>query len=234
MKHEERIHFLLSLQEHPELYSDEQLQQMLVNSPEMSELFIQLALTKQAYVKQETEEELISVEKEWEKFHSKHSAEIEAINQKGHAVAEKSLFKRLTSRIPYRFAASFIGMLFVAGMMLAGVHIIHMVSHSRQQTAQTEPSASVMANHIIPTDTLRTDTSKASPSIIFDNIPLETMLPQIATYYNKKVEFLNESSCQLRFYFVWRKENELEVTLHRLNRFESVKAKLKDNKIVVE
>ena len=54
MKHEERIHFLLSLQEHPELYSDEQLQQMLVNSPEMSELFIQLALTKQAYVKQET------------------------------------------------------------------------------------------------------------------------------------------------------------------------------------
>ena len=39
---------------------------------------------------------------------------------------------------------------------------------------------------------------------------------------------------QLRFYFVWKPEEGLDVTLHRLNLFESITVELTDNKIVLE
>ena len=53
MEHEERIRILLSMQEHPELYSDKQIQQMLDDDLELAELLEQVAWTKQAFVKQE-------------------------------------------------------------------------------------------------------------------------------------------------------------------------------------
>ena len=60
------------------------------------------------------------------------------------------------------------------------------------------------------------------------------MLSQIAAYYNKEVEFLNDNARQFRFYFVWKPDEGLDVTLHRLNLFESVSVELNSDKIVVE
>ena len=50
------------MQEHPELYSDEQLRQMIADDPELMELLEQLALTKRVFVKRETDNEAIPVE----------------------------------------------------------------------------------------------------------------------------------------------------------------------------
>ena len=60
------------------------------------------------------------------------------------------------------------------------------------------------------------------------------MLEQIAAYYNKEVEFQNDDVRQLRFYFVWKQDETLDVVLHRLNLFESVNVELKSDKIIVE
>ena len=60
------------------------------------------------------------------------------------------------------------------------------------------------------------------------------MLPKIAAYYNKEVIFQNSDARQLRFYFVWKQDETLDIVLHRLNLFESITIELKDNKIVVE
>lgn len=70
--------------------------------------------------------------------------------------------------------------------------------------------------------------------IVFDNVALEKMLSQIASYYNKEVEFQNDNARQFRFYFVWKPDEGLDVTLHRLNLFESVSVELNSDKIVVE
>lgn len=60
------------------------------------------------------------------------------------------------------------------------------------------------------------------------------MLPQIASYYNKEVDFQNVDARQFRFYFVWKQDETLGVVLHRLNLFESITVELKSDKIVVE
>ena len=62
MEKQDKIHLLLSMQEHPEQYTDEQLLQMLADDPELAEQLEQLALTKQTFVKHEADEEAVPVD----------------------------------------------------------------------------------------------------------------------------------------------------------------------------
>ena len=231
MEQQDKIRLLLSMQEHPEQYTDEQLQQMIADDPELAEQLEQLALTKQAFVKQEADEEAILVEDEWQKFAAEHAEELEALEKDEPHTAT---IKKLMGILPYKVAASIIGILFTAGVAFAAIHIARMVSHSKPQTIQTEQTISDKPISALPTDTIKTDTTTSTKPVVFDNVALDKMLPQIAAYYNKEVNFQNSDARQLRFYFVWKQDETLDIVLHRLNLFESITIELKDNKIVVE
>ena len=233
MEHEERIRILLSMQEHPERYSDKQIQQMLDDDSELAELLEQVAWTKQAFVKQEADEEVVPVEEEWQKFSANHAEELDAIVRDNESGAKTAFIRRLTGLFPSKFVASFVGVLVTASLAFAAIHIVRMASINRQ-AVQTEQHVSSHPNDILPTDTIKSDTVTTAQSIVFDNVPLEKMLAQIATQYQKGVEFNNDEARHLRFYFVWKPNEGLEVTLHRLNLFESITIELKDNMIVVE
>ena len=231
MEQQDKIRLLLSMQEHPEQYTDEQLQQMIADDPELAEQLEQLALTKQAFVKQEADEEAILVEDEWQKFAAEHAEELEALEKDEPHTAT---IKKLMGILPYKVAASIIGILFTAGVAFAAIHIARMVSHSKPQTIQTEQTISDKPISALPTDTIKTDTTTSTKPVVFDNVALDKMLPQIAAYYNKEVNFQNSDARQLRFYFVWKQDETLDIVLHRLNLFESITIELKDNKIIVE
>ena len=233
MEHEEKIRILLSMQEHPERYSDEQIQQMLDDDLELSELLEQLAWTKQAFVKQEADEEVAPVDEEWRKFSASHAEELDTIVRDNESGAKTAFIRHLTGIIPSKFVASFVGVLVTASLAFAAIHMVRLSSINRQ-AVQTEQHVSSHPNDILPTDTLKSDTVTTAQSIVFDNVPLEKMLAQIATQYQKGVEFNNDEARHLRFYFVWKPNEGLEVTLHRLNLFESITIELKDNKLVVE
>ena len=233
MEHEERIRILLSMQEHPELYSDKQIQQMLADDLELAELLEQLTLTKQAFVKQEADEEVVPVDEVWRKFRASHAEELDTIVRDNESGAKTAFIRHLTGIIPSKFVASFVGVLVTASLAFAAIHIVRIASNNRQ-AVQTEQHVSSHPNDILPTDTLKSDTVITTQSIVFDNVPLEKMLAQIATQYQKGVDFNNDEARHLRFYFVWKPNEGLEVTLHRLNLFESITIELKDNMIVVE
>ena len=233
MEHEEKIRILLSMQEHPERYSDKQIQQMLDDDSELAELLEQVAWTKQAFVKQEADEEVVPVEEEWRKFSANHAEELDAIVRDNESGAKTAFIRRLTGLFPSKFVASFVGVLVTASLAFAAIHIVRMASINRQ-AVQTEQHVSSHPNDILPTDTIKSDTVITAQPIVFDNVPLEKMLAQIATQYQKGVEFNNDEARHLRFYFVWKPNEGLEVTLHRLNLFESITIELKDNKLVVE
>ena len=190
-----------------------------------------LALTKQAFIKREVEKESVPVDEEWEKFAAEHADELEALEKDEPRTAT---IKKLMGILPYKVAASIIGILFTAGVAFAAIHIVRMVSHSKPQAMQAEQTISDKPTSTLPTDTIKTDTTTSTKPIVFDNVALDKMLPQIAAYYHKGVDFQNADARQLRFYFVWKQNETLEVVLHRLNLFESITIELKDNKIVVE
>ena len=170
MEHEERIRILLSMQEHPELYSDKQIQQMLDDDLELAELLEQVAWTKQALVKQEVNEEIIPVEEEWRKFSASHTEELDAIVRNNESGAKTAFIRQLTGIFPSKFVASFVGALVTASLTFAAIHIVRMASNNRQ-AVQTEQHVSSHPNDILPTDTLKSDTVTTVQSIVFDNVP---------------------------------------------------------------
>ena len=192
-----------------------------------------LALTKQAFVKREVEKESVPVDEEWEKFAAEHAEELEALEKDEPRTAT---ITRLMGILPYKVAASIIGILFTAGVAFAAIHIVrHFVGGDlKSPTQEVRISNSSQPSPALPTDTVKTDTTTTTKPIVFDNVALDKMLPQIASYYNKEVEFLNTDARQLRFYFVWKQDETLDVVLHRLNLFESITVELKSDKIVVE
>ena len=190
-----------------------------------------LALTKQAFIKREVEKESVPVDEEWQKFAVEHADELEALEKDEPRTAT---ITRLMGILPYKVAASIIGILFTAGVAFAAIHIVRMVSNPKPQAIQTEQTISAKPTSALPTDTVKTDTTANAKPIVFDNVALDKMLPQIASYYNKEVEFQNADARQLRFYFVWKQDETLDVVLHRLNLFESITVELKSDKIVVE
>ena len=192
-----------------------------------------LALTKQAFVKREVEKESVPVDEEWEKFAAEHAEELEALEKDEPRTAT---ITRLMGILPYKVAASIIGILFTAGVAFAAIHIVrHFVGEDvKSPTQEVRISNSSQPSPALPTDTVKTDTTANAKPIVFDNVALDKMLPQIASYYNKEVDFQNADARQLRFYFVWKQDETLDVVLHRLNLFESITIELKSDKIVVE
>ena len=192
-----------------------------------------LALTKQAFVKREVEKESVPVDEEWEKFAAEHAEELEALEKDEPRTAT---IKKLLGIVPYKVAASIIGILFTAGVAFAAIHIVrHFVGEDvKSPTQEVRISNPSQPSPALPADTVKTDTTANAKPIVFDNVALDKMLPQIASYYNKEVDFQNVDARQFRFYFVWKQDETLDVVLHRLNLFESITVELKSDKIVVE
>ena len=192
-----------------------------------------LALTKQAFVKREVENESVPVDEEWQKFAAEHADELDALEKDEPRTAT---ITRLMGILPYKVAASIIGILFTAGVAFAAIHIVrHFVGEDvKSPTQEVQIPNSSQPSPALPTDTVKTDTTTTTKPIVFDNVALDKMLPQIASYYNKEVEFQNTDARQFRFYFVWKQDETLDVVLHRLNLFESITVELKSDKIVVE
>ena len=192
-----------------------------------------LALTEQAFIKREVEKESVPVDEEWQKFAAEHADELDALEKDEPPTAT---IKKLMGIFPYKVAASIIGIVFTVGVAFAAIHIVrHFVGGDlKSPTQEVRISNSSQPSPALPTDTVKTDTTTTTKPIVFDNVALDKMLPQIAAYYHKGVDFQNADARQLRFYFVWKQDETLEVVLHRLNLFESITVELKSDKIVVE
>jgi len=131
-----------------------------------------------------------------------------------------------------KIAASLIGVLLVSGIAFATIQIVR---YAQQDTPKPEEVINTPKPAIItPTDTLTTDTIAIPQPIIYDNIPLEKMLPEIAAHYDTKVTFVNEEARQLRFRFVWNPQKGIDLVVSDLNQFERLTVTLNDNQITVE
>ena len=84
----------------------------------------------------------------------------------------------------------------------------------------------------LPADTVKTDTIPTEP-YVFNNVPLDSMLTAIAAAHGISVEFENEAVRQLRFHFVWKREDSLSRVVEKLNTFEAVNIGVEDKKLVV-
>ena len=236
MTEEKRIEWLLELQEHPEQLTDEQLQQILADD-EMRQLVQQLGFAKRAFKHDALKNDTPDVEGEWEKFAASHAEELDALNEAerlrvgdGTSGIHKPRFHAYLSI--HKIAASFIGVLLASGIAFAAIQVVRNISTPKPQQPTTEQTTDIDPVTSLPADTVKADTMPVEP-YIFNNVPLDSMLTAIATAHGVGVEFENEAVRQLRFHFVWKREDSLSRVVEKLNTFEAVNIGMEDKTLVV-
>jgi hypothetical protein len=208
----ENIRQLLEMLDNPEAYTEQEIQDIINRDEDTRETYRMVVETKRSS-RQRQAEKPIDVDAAWQKFNQK-------IQPQQHSFDWMKI------------AASFIGVLFVSGIAFAAIQIVR---YTQQNTPKTEEVVNTpKPADYTPTDTLTTDTIAAPQPIIYDNIPLEKMLPEIAAHYDAKVTFINDEARLLRFYFMWHPQKGIEKVVSDLNQFERLNITLNDNQITVK
>ena len=237
MTEEQRIEWFLELQDHPEQITDEQLQQILADD-EMRQLVQQLGIAKRAFKHDALKNDTPDVDAEWEKFAASHSEELEILDEgerlrvgDGMSGIHKPRFVlRLAT---HKIAASFIGVLLVSGIAFAAIQVVRNINTPKPQLPTTEQTTDIKPVTSLPADTVKADTIPVEP-YIFNNVPLDSLLTAIAAAHGVQVEFENEAARQLRFHFVWKREDRLSRVVEKLNTFEAVNIGMEDKTLVVK
>ena len=225
MTEEKRIEWLLELQDHPEQLTDEQLQQILEDD-EMHQLVQQLGFAKRAFKHDVIKNDTPDVDAEWEKFAASHAESLDALDEGG----QKPRLRAYLAT--HKIAASFIGVLLASGIAFAAIQIVRNISTPKPQLPTTEQATNIESITSLPADTVKTDTIPTEP-YIFNNMPLDSVLTAIATAHGVGVKFENDAARQLRFLFVWKREDGLTRVVEKLNTFEAVNIDIEDKTLVV-
>ena len=208
----ENIRQLLEMLDNPEAYTEQEILDIINRDEDTRETYRMVVETKRSS-RQRQAEKPIDVDAAWQKFNQK-------IQPQQHSFGWMKI------------AASFIGVLLVSGIAFAAIQIVR---YTQQHTPKTEEVINTPKSaNVTPADTLTTDTIATPQPIIYDNIPLEKMLPEIAAHYDAKVTFVNDEARQLRFHFMWHPQKGIEKVVSDLNQFERLNITLNDNQITVK
>ena len=219
----ENIRQLLEMLDNPEAYTEQEIQN-IINRDEDTRKTYRMMVEGKRSSRQRQADKPIDVDAAWQKLSEKLIVKSEEFATASPAAKPYSTLMKI--------AASFIGVLLVSGIAFATIQIVR---YAQQDTPKPEEVINTPKPAIItPTDTLTTDTIAIPQPIIYDNIPLEKMLPEIAAHYDTKVTFVNEEARQLRFRFVWNPQKGIDLVVSDLNQFERLTVTLNDNQITVE
>jgi hypothetical protein len=224
MTEEERIEWLLELQDHPEQLTEEQLRQILADE-EMRQLVQQLGFAKRAFKHGELKNDTPDVDAEWEKFAASHANELDALNE-----GERK--PRFVLRLaPHKIAASFIAVLLASGIAFSAIWSLTPSPSPKGEGSDYSQVSDTVERVTTPPSSGRGAEGEAS--YVFNNVPLDSMLTAIAAAHGVQVEFENETARKLRFHFVWKHDDSLARVVEKLNTFEAVNIGMENKTLVV-
>lgn len=214
----DKSELLLRMLEHPEQYSDEQLLELLADE-ECRELYEAMRLSADAFEMEDAKAKISAglKDEEWQKFSMTHDEGSDDRTIRRHFSLSK-------------IAAMFIGILMLSGIAYAAYRMAHRAGEDSQKPVQEQPMANSPQQVLIeePADSI-----KQAP-VVFENAELQTMLNEMATYYNYKVLFRTESAKHIRLYFTWDKASKIEDVVATFNKFERIHISIENQTLVVE
>jgi hypothetical protein len=208
----ENIRQLLEMLDNPDAYTEQQIQDIINRDEDTRETYRLMVEAKRSSRHRQNQRP-VDIDAAWQSFNQKLQPKQQGFGW-------------------MKIAASFIGVLLVSGIAFAAIHIVR--QHQKQEAPQSEITENV-TNPVttLPADTLTNDTVTVQP-VIYDNTPLEKMLPEIAAHYDVKVIFTNDEVRGLRFRFVWNPQQGIDQVISDLNQFERLTVTRMDNQITVE
>lgn len=222
MEMKDDIDRLLEAIEHPDRFSDKEIENLL-NLPETREAYELLCKAYSALAQTDNP----GIDAEWQKFAAAHQN-------------PRQIRKPPFATMLRRNAAAAI---ICAAASLAVVATTVALRHSfaaqedkipNEQT--TQPPITAIYSKKATNDTIITSRPVADmpQTIIFKDEPLDRVLSYIAGHYDATVSFKNPSKKELRLYFQWDKSLPLSDIVEQLNSFEQIDIKLDNNSLTVE
>ncbi len=213
MNKDEKRLMLFDMQEHPDKYTDEQIEHLLADE-EVKEFLRDLAMARMAGKKATPKK--VDVDKAWKEF------------------SNGSYRNRM------KIAASIVGIIFLSGVALAAVQngwlnfsTSDKVVDNKVMTEQIVPS-NTLANDSIKAMTVEPTDSLDMKPVVFDNAELGTILMQMADFYHVKVEYMNANTQHVRLFFNWNKTKTLEQNMELLNAFDRIQIEYADGTLIVK
>ena len=213
MNKDEKRLMLFDMQEHPDKYTDEQIEHLLADE-EVKEFLRDLAMARMAGKKATPKK--VDVDKAWKEF------------------ANGSYRNRM------KIAASIVGIIFLSGVALAAVQngwlnfsTSDKVVDNKVMTEQIVPS-NTLANDSLKAMTVEPTDSLDMKPVVFDNAELGTILMQMADFYHVKVEYMNANTQHVRLFFNWNKTKTLEQNMELLNAFDRIQIEYVEGILIVK
>lgn len=213
MNKDEKRLMLFDMQEHPDKYTDEQIEHLLADE-EVKEFLRDLAMARMAGKKATPKK--VDVDKAWKQF------------------ANGSYRNRM------KIAASIVGIIFLSGVALAAVQngwlnfsTSDKVVDNKAMAEQIVPS-NTLANDSLKAMTVEPTDSLDMKPVVFDNAELGTILMQMADFYHVKVEYMNANTQHVRLFFNWNKTKTLEQNMELLNAFDRIQIEYIDGTLLVK
>lgn len=232
MEQQDKIRILLDMQEHPEQYSDEQLQKMSEEDAELAELLEEISMAKQVFAKREAEEEDIPMDDLWQEFASGHAEELINLDAEKQSKAKSGFSFR-------KIAAIFVGGILITSIAYAtaiSLGIVNNPSSLSKEEQAVETSNDTINNKVstVNNDTIP-QTPKTEPKVIsFGNKELPVILSAMAEYYHVEVTYANEEAKSIRLLFEWDQKKSLDDNLVLLNSFQQININREGNKLTVD
>lgn len=217
----DKIDRLLDALEHPENYTDTEVEQIL-SDPQAREVYDMMRKTADASAPVPQ----INLDEEWQRFEAKQTR-------------RKPVILRWLPFMASRNAAAIIlALVGTLAVVAATIGVTHYFGTQKDlaQTQQTEQQEqAVVANtDIAPADTIPAEVAPLPETILFKGESLETILADIAKYYGASVKFNQDAAKSLQLYFEWNQALPLNEVVEQLNNFEQINITLTDNVLTVK
>ena len=213
MNKDEKRLMLFDIQEHPDKYTDEQMEHLLADE-EVKEFLRDLAMARMAGKKATPKK--VDVDKAWKEF------------------SNGSYRNRM------KIAASIVGIIFLSGVALAAVQngwlnfsTSDKVVDNKAMAEQIVPS-NPLANDSLKAMTVEPTDSLDMKPVVFDNDELGIILIQMADFYHVKVEYMNANTQHVRLFFNWNKTKTLKQNMELLNAFDRIQIEYVEGILIVK
>jgi hypothetical protein len=214
----DKIEQLIKMMEHPEQYSETQWEEIL-NDDDCREYYQLMSKTDSALNNKDISQE--TIEKEWAKIEKKHA-------DKGRLNKNRHLLKR------FKIAATIIGVFLISGIAYAAIFSL---IKDRKPVQQEIKAVATIDKGVIKSSS-KADTTKVIAKIPvikqYDDTPLESILNDMAAYYNIKVKYQHQNVCKLRLFYKWDQSLGIATVVDQLNNFEKFHINLDGQIMTVE
>ncbi len=214
----DKTELLFMMMEHPEQYTDQQWQEILMDD-ECRELYAMMSKVKSTFDVDRHDQRGLDdafVKKEWETFQAHHQALAKVM----------PLWRKVAAAIVVAIA--------FCGITIAAVH--HFNAAKQDTPTTTVDNQQMIQNdngHQTATAVNGDVAEAAQEPRLYDNVPLDEIISDMATRYGVQVEWQTEEARCLRLHYQWEPSYSLDKVVEMLNSFESFNITRDGDKLVI-